>query len=69
MKFFVVPDSSERWTGVMAVAGSVASGFSAAISGASHEVILLSKIPAMVAAERLSSVTPSRLKTTAMGLM
>ena len=68
MKFFVVPDSSERWTGAIAVDGSLASGLSALMAASSHVLILPSKMPAMVFGARLSLSTPSRLKTTAMGL-
>ncbi len=61
MKFSVVPDSSERWTGVIARSGSVVPGLSAAISGASHRVMVPLKMPAIVAGARLSSATSGRL--------
>ena len=69
MKFSVVPESSARWTGVIARSGSVASGFVAAIAGSFQLVIVPAKIPAIVAGSRLSSSTPSRLKMTAIGEM
>ena len=53
----------------MARSGSVASGFSAAIAGSFQLVIVPSKMPAIVAASRLSSSTPSTLKITAIGEM
>ncbi len=68
MKFFVVPEGSERWTGEMRVLGSLAPEFSAAISGSFHLVTLLAKMSAIVFASSLRSLTPSRLKTTAIGL-
>ena len=40
MKFCVVPDLSERLTGVIARSGSVTPGLSAAIAGSFHLVIL-----------------------------
>ena len=61
MKFAVVPESSERLTGVIAVSGSVASGLSAAIAGSFQVVIFWSKIPAIVSGESCSSVTSGRL--------
>ena len=61
MKFCVVPDLSERFTGVMARSGRVAPGLSAAIAGSFHLVIFLSKICAMVAGASFSSVTPGTL--------
>ena len=61
MKFCVVPDSSERCTGLIAVSGSLASGLSAAISSAFHAVIAPEKIPAIVAGDRFSSGTSGRL--------
>ena len=48
MKFFVVPESSERWTAVMALSGSLASGLSAVMAGSFHLVILPSKIEPIV---------------------
>ncbi len=68
-KFSVVPDSSERLTGVMARSGSSTSGLSAAIASSFHFLIFWSKIWAMVAGLRLSESMPSRLKATAIGEM
>ncbi len=67
MKFFVVPESSERWTGVMAVEGSSASGLASAMAGSSQVVMVSAKMPAMTSGVRFSSSTPSRLKMTATG--
>jgi hypothetical protein len=67
VKFSVVPESSERCTGVIAVSGSSTPSFRAAIAGSFHVVIVPAKMPAMVAASRFSSSTPSRLKMTAIG--
>src|SRR5689334_21493999 len=50
VKLSVVPDSSERCTAVMAVSGSLAPEFCAAIAGSFHLVIWLSKILARVGA-------------------
>ena len=61
MKFSVVPDSSERLTGVIRVSGSSTSGFSLAIAGSFQLVIFWLKIPASVGAESCSDSTPSRL--------
>ena len=61
MKFCVVPESSERCTGLIAWFGSVLPGLSAAISGAFQLVILPRKMPATVAGESCRSVTPGRL--------
>jgi hypothetical protein len=61
VKFWVVPESSDRCTGVIAWFGSVLPGLSAAISGAFQLVILPSKMPAMVAGASCRSVTPGRL--------
>ncbi len=66
-KFSVVPDSSERLTGVMARSGSSASGLSSAIAGSFQLVISPAKMPAMTWGVRFSESTPSRLKATAMG--
>ena len=68
MKLLVVPESSERCTGVIVVLGSLAPGLSAAIAGSFHFVILPLKMSAIVGAESWSLSTPSRLKTTAIGL-
>jgi hypothetical protein len=57
----VVPESSERCTGTIRSAGRSAFGFSAAMAGSSHFVIVPSKMPAIVAAESRRSSTPSRL--------
>src|SRR5215203_5841445 len=67
VKLVVVPESSARCTGVTARSGSVASVLSAAMAGSFHLVIVPANRPAMVAASRLSSSTPSTLKITAMG--
>ena len=40
MKLYVVPDPSERKTGVIFVLGRLTRGFSALIAGSSHCVIL-----------------------------
>ena len=58
MKFSVVPESSARCTGVIAVAGSVASGLSAAMAGSFHVVMAPEKMPAIVAGVRFSESTP-----------
>src|SRR5690606_29808320 len=67
VKFSVVPDSSERLTGVIRRAGSGTSGLSATIAGSSHRVIVRAKTPATVAGDIVRVSTPSRLKTTAIG--
>jgi len=51
VKFAVVPEPSARWTAVIAFAGSVAFGLSAAIAGSFHSVIWPWKIFASVSAE------------------
>ena len=61
MKLSVVPDSSERCTAWIAVAGSLAPRFSAAIAGSSHLVILPAKILASVAESSWRLSTPSTL--------
>src|SRR5882757_9737641 len=61
VKFSVVPDSSERFTGVIADDGSCASGLSAAIAGSFHVVICRLKIQASVAGESCRPSTPSSL--------
>ncbi len=67
MKFAVVPDLSERCTGVMARSGSVTPSFVAAIAGSFQFVIVPAKMPAIVAGSRLSESTPSRLNAIAIG--
>ena len=56
MKFAVVPDSSERCTGVMSVSGRSAPGFVAAIAGSFHFVISPLKIFAVVSGVELQAV-------------
>src|SRR3954471_13136803 len=61
-KFFVVPDSSERWQTVILLAGSVTPAFAAAIFGSFQFVILPRKMSASVAPSSLRpDFTPSRL--------
>ena len=67
MKFAVVPEPSLRCTTTIGVDGRVAPGLSALISGASHVVILLEKILAIVTAESFSLSTPLRLYETVIG--
>ena len=61
MKLPVVPDSSERWTGVMSELGRLASGFSEAIAESSHEVMSPAKMLAIVSGVSCRSSTPGRL--------
>ncbi len=67
MKFCVVPDSSERCTGLMAVSGSSTSGLSAAIASSFQVVMPPEKIPAITAGDRLSVSMSGRLKATTIG--
>ena len=67
VKLAVVPDSSERNTGVIARSGRATPGLSAAIAASFQLVIWLVKMPAMVAGLMLSESMPSRLKNTAIG--
>src|ERR1700722_10151072 len=60
VKLAVVPDESERTASVIGVAGSVRSGLSASIAGASQGLIRPSKMPAMTGAERRSLGTSDR---------
>src|SRR5690606_39299917 len=69
VKFSVVPDSSERFTGVIGVSGSCTPGFSAAIAGSFQVVICRLKTFAIVAGDIRRESTPSRLNTTAIGEM
>src|SRR6476646_7988080 len=67
VKFWVVPDPSERWTTVIAVLGSLAEGLSALIAASSHLVICTEKILAIVSGDSLSFDTPERLYDTVIG--
>ena len=62
MKFFVVPDSSERWQTVIDVPGRLAPLLSFAIAGSFHFLILPRKMSAIVAPSSLRPLsTPSTL--------
>src|SRR5438445_1592333 len=62
VKPFVVPDSSERWTIVMFVDGRLTPGFSFAIAGSFHFLILPRNMFAIVGPSSLSPpFTPLRL--------
>src|SRR3954452_10894196 len=67
VKLSTVPDSSERWIVAIAVLGSLAPLFWAAIAGSFHLVILPEKILASVGASSCRPSTPSTLYTTAIG--
>src|SRR3954470_12778481 len=69
VKFWVVPESSERCTTVIGADGSEAPEFWPLILASSHVVILPEKMPAMVAASSLRSFTPSTLYAMAIGEM
>ena len=69
MKFEVVPESSERFTGVTLRSGSLASGFRAAMAGSFQLATSPRKILATVGASSFKSVMPGRLKATAIGEM
>src|SRR6201746_1237813 len=56
VKLAVVPEPSERTTGVILSAGSVMPGLSLTRAGSFHVVIFLSKIFAMEAESRFSDV-------------
>jgi hypothetical protein len=58
VKFCVVPESSERCTGVMALLGSLAPEFCDAMAGSFHLVIFELKIFARVGASRTRFYTP-----------
>ena len=66
-KFWVVPELSDRRATVIAVLGSLAFGFSAAIAGSSHFVIVRWKIFAIVGPDSWSFFTPLRLYDIVMG--
>ena len=57
VKSAVAPEPSERTTGMIRMAGRVRPGLSAAIAGSFHIVILLVKMPAMVAPDSRRLVT------------
>jgi len=69
MKLFVVPDESERWTGVTARSGRSTPGLSATMAGSFQRVISPVKSFAMLSEDRFSESMPSRLKATAMAEM
>jgi hypothetical protein len=69
VKVSVVPESSERLTGVIAESGSSTPSFCDAMASSFHVVISPAKMPAIVAASRFSVSTPGRLKATATGEM
>ena len=69
MKLSVVPEESDRWTGEIAVDGSVTSGFCWAIAGSFQVLIEPAKILATVVASRFSLSTPCRLKAMSIGEM
>ncbi len=60
VKFSVVPEPSDRWATVMAVAGSLAPGLSAAIALSFHVLIWRRKILAIVSGDSARLSTPSR---------
>src|SRR4051812_35268437 len=65
VKFFVVPDSSERWQIVMAESGSLTSEFWPAIAGSFHFLIFCWKMSAIVLPSSfMPDSTPSRLYET-----
>ena len=68
-KFSVVPDSSERFTGVMLVLGSSTSGLSSAMAGSSQVVTCWLKMLAISVASMFSESMPGRLNATATGEM
>src|SRR3954466_13350682 len=67
VKFWVVPEESERCATVMFFDGSLASGFSALMAGSSHVLICSWKILAIVSASSFSLSTPDRLYETVIG--
>lgn len=65
MKFSVVPESSARWTAVIARSGSSTAGYFCETMASSFQFVMVpAKIPATVAASRFSVSMPSRLKMT-----
>ena len=69
MKLAVVPDSSERWTGVIFVLGRFTPGLSALMAGSFQVVISPLKIFAVVSGLSCRLSTPERLKMIAIGEM
>ncbi len=68
MKFWVVPESDERCTGVIEVLGSDTPALMAAIAGSFHLLILPVKICAATDGVRFSLLSPDTLKMTASGV-
>src|SRR5215472_7818255 len=67
VKFWVVPEESDRRTIVIDVPGSLIPGLSAAIAGSFHFVIVPWKIPAMTGPDSCSLLTVGRLYAMAIG--
>src|SRR5579871_5124485 len=67
VKFWVVPDESERWTTTMLVLGRLADGLSALMAGSSQVLICRLKILASVSGDSARLVTPERLYETVIG--
>src|ERR1700737_3900468 len=67
VKLAVVPDPSERCTVVIGVEGNLTPGLSPAMAGSAQVVVLLAKIPAMVAGPNVNLDTPDRWYDTVMG--
>src|SRR5947208_15552234 len=67
VKFWVVPEPSERWATVMAVDGSFAPALRAAMAGSFHVVIWRWKILAIVSASGCRSFTSVRLQERVIG--
>src|SRR3954452_12332851 len=61
VKFLLVPESSERWTGTMRSAGRLVPGLSALIAGSFQSVMLPAKILAAVLVYSCSLSTPETL--------
>src|SRR5215469_8411425 len=67
VKFCVVPEESDRRTITICVPGSLIPGFSAAIAGSFHFVMVPWKIPAMTGPDSCSLPTVGRLYAMAIG--
>ena len=61
VKLLVVPEESERCTGVILVDGRLTSLLSAAMAGSFQVVIVPAKILAIVAEDKVNLSTPERL--------